>query len=340
MKDAVVFALKVAVGVGLVVWLVWQEDPARVWQHVRDANILLLLVAFALYLVAILLGAYKWRVLLAAQGLTAPLPDVIRATFVGLFFGNFLPSNVGGDVVRAYELSLATANGPATSASVIVDRLTGSLVFVGSAVILGIVSVVWLGEPTLVSVTLISAAVFAGGLLVFASMLSRRVARAFGWFLRLAPQLNPLHATFARIAEAFQLYRGALGAVARVAVVSLGIQCLTAVVNWIIGLSLHFDVPFVYYFVFNPLIAFILLVPITINGIGVKQMVYVFFYHTVTGHVSEAQALTLSLLMHSIVIVSGLLGGVAWLTRPRVAAAPRPTRSLPANVAGVQGGAP
>src|SRR5207249_5211049 len=120
----------------------------------------ILVAAFGLYLLAITAGAYKWGILLAAQGIRVPLYYLLRYTFVGLFFGNFLPSNVGGDVVRAYDLARFTERKAVSSASVVVDRLTGLMVFIASAVVMGVIAVIWLNQPALLNVTIISAVLF------------------------------------------------------------------------------------------------------------------------------------------------------------------------------------
>lgn len=322
MNGTLGFALKLIVSVSLIGWLLWQENPARIWDMARHANLGVMALGFVLYLLAITVGAYKWGVLLQALDIRVPLVRLVRSTFVGLFFGNFLPSNVGGDVVRAFDLSQFTENGPATSASVIVDRLTGLIVFVGSAALASVITAYWLGEPVLWTIAWLSIGLFAASLGVFLAMTNRALARKARFVFQIVPRLNPVRATTARVADAFHAYNTRPLAVIYAAGLSFGTQCLTSVVNWLMSVALGFNVPFVYFFLFNSLIAFILLVPISINGIGVKQAVYVFFYSTLTGLLTESQALTMSILMHTIIISSGLLGGLVWLQRARQAKQP------------------
>ncbi|MFN8534742.1 MAG: lysylphosphatidylglycerol synthase transmembrane domain-containing protein [Dehalococcoidia bacterium] len=317
MKAALGFALRLCVSVALVTWLIYQENPAKIWAEAQRASLAVLLVAFVLYLSAISLNAYKWGVLLRAQGAEVPLGQLIRSTFVGLFFGNFLPSNVGGDAVRAFDLSRYMANGTIAATSVIVDRMTGLLVFIASAAIFGLVAAFWTGSSALWQVSILSLALFLGGALLFLGLITRSVTRQAKYLFDLIPPLNRLRMTGRMVADAFAAYRRAPGAVAWAAIVSFGIQTLTSVVNWLVGVSLGLDAPFIYFFVFNPIIAFILLVPISINGIGIQQAVYVFFYATLAGLMSESQALTMSLLMHAVIITSGLLGGLVWLQASR-----------------------
>ena len=317
MKGLPGFALRLAVGLALVGWLVYQENPAAIWAAAQRTNLAVLGLAFLLYQLAIALNAYKWGVLLRAQGVTVPFSQLLRSTFVGLFFGNFLPSNVGGDAVRAFDLSRQAGRGTASATSVIVDRITGLLVFIASAAVFGTLAALWTGASALWQVALLSLLLFLGGSLLFLALITRSVTRQARYLFVLVPQLHPLRASGRMVADAFAAYRQHPRAVALACLTSFAIQTVTSVVNWLIGVSLGLDAPFIYFFVFNPIVAFVLLVPIAINGIGVQQAIYVFCYATLARLMSETEALTLSLLMHGVIITTGLLGGLVWVRAVR-----------------------
>ncbi|MCS6802184.1 MAG: lysylphosphatidylglycerol synthase transmembrane domain-containing protein [Chloroflexota bacterium] len=317
MRPLLSFLLRLTISLALVAWLIAQDNPARIAAEARGADVRIILLAFALYLLAIAMNAYKWGVLLRAQRVEVPLRQLLRSTFVGLFFGNFLPSNVGGDAVRAFDLSRSAVNGTAAATSVIVDRLVGLLVFIASAALFGTVAAMWTGATALWHVAVLSLALFAATLLLFLGLITRSVTRQARYLFVLLPPLNRLRMTGRTVADAFAAYRRAPGAIASAAAISFGIQTVTSVVNWLCGVAIGAEAPFVYFFVFNPIIAFVLLVPISINGLGVQQAVYVFFYASLAGVMSEAQALTMSLLMQGVIVGAGLLGGVAWLSALR-----------------------
>jgi uncharacterized protein (TIRG00374 family) len=332
-RSVIFFALRLGISLALVTWLVAQDNPGRIVAEARGADLRVLAVAFGLYLLAITMNAYKWGVLLRAQQAVVPLGQLIRSTFVGLFFGNFLPSNVGGDAVRAFDLSRSMANGTTAATSVIVDRLTGLLVFIASAAIFGTAAALWTGAPALWQVALLSLGLFVGGALLFLGLITRSVTRQARYLFALVPPLNRLRLTGRMVADSFAAYRRAPGALAWAALVSFGIQTITSVVNWLCAVAIGADAPFIYFFVFNPIIAFLLLAPISINGLGVQQAVYVFFYASLASVMSEAQALTMSFLMQGVIIGAGLLGAIAWLPAARRGrpAAQRPLSSEPAT---------
>jgi uncharacterized protein (TIRG00374 family) len=310
--------LRATISVLLIGFLLSRVDLPAVGRTFRDANLGLLVLDFFLYLGAITLGAFKWQILCRAQAIRVPFWKLLDYSFVGLFFGNFLPSNVGGDVVRAFDLSRSSGRAEAASISVLVDRIIGLLVFVGAAAFASLVALVAIRDhPEITGIAFASSGIFLGILVVFGALLSRRVSRSIGFLFRRFPQLAPLDATARRIYAALQVFRHARGALLWAALISLGIQFLTALVNYLIAVALGVPIPFVYVFLFNPLVAFILLIPISINGIGLKEAVYVFFYTTIAGLATAEQSLSLSIGLHVMIVLSGLIGGFFWLPRRR-----------------------
>ena len=144
----------------------------------------------------------------------------------------------------------------------------------------------------------------------FALLLSRRlrglISRLFTWRL-----LAPLAPMWERVSDAFNAYRFKYGALALAFGVALvGIAC-TSAVNWCLSQSMGGQMSLPVILLFNPLIALVLMVPISIGGIGVSQTAYPFFYGL--AGVPAAHALAVSLLMQAVMIVASLPGGVFWL---------------------------
>ena len=114
--------------------------------------------------------------------MATPFADLLAYTFVGLFFGNVLPSNLGGDVVRAYDLAAATRRTEDAAISVLVDRLMGLVAFFAAAVVMAVLTLILLGgslelEQIVIWVLagLWCAAVRAGAALQPAAHLPRRL---------------------------------------------------------------------------------------------------------------------------------------------------------------------
>ena len=310
MKPVIWNLLKVGVTVAIIVFLFARVNVAVMAQHLAQANIALLFLALALYFLAIVLGAMKWQALVRAQNLNVPLGDLLSYALVGLFFGNLLPSNVGGDVVRAYGLVRVTNRAEAAAISVLVDRLMGLVAFLGAAVIMAALAAVTLTRGAELEQIEI-ATVITAALLIFASALlfSRRVSQRAKRLFDFAP-LARLQPIAERVYHALQVYRHSYRALATNLILSAGIVVVTTLVWYTVALALGMNLSIFYFFLFNPLIAFVLLIPISFNGLGPKEATAIFFFGLV-GMPSEI-ALSMSLIFHLLIVLTSLPGGILW----------------------------
>jgi uncharacterized protein (TIRG00374 family) len=310
MKNTIWTFAKIGITIAIIVFLFARVDLAVMAQQLARANAGLLFVALALYFVAILLNAVKWQGLVRAQGIRAPFGNLLTYLLVGLFFGNVLPSNVGGDVVRAYGLVRASGRAEAAAISVLVDRLMGLVAFLGAAVVMAVLAAVTLARGAELEqieiATVIVAAIFILG---SALMFSRRVSQRVKLIFALAPfqRIQPIAQ---RVYHALQVYRHSYRALALNVALSACIVVVTTLVWYAVALALGLDVSVFYFFMFNPLIAFVLLIPISFNGLGPKEATAVFFFGLI-GVPSEI-ALAMSLIFHLIVVLTSLPGGVLW----------------------------
>lgn len=329
MKRHLFNLLKLLVTLTLIAFLVTRVDLAKFGAVLAQVQPLPLVLALALYSFAIVIGALKWQILVKAQDIDAPLGALLSFSLVGLFFGNVMPSNVGGDVVRAYDLARATrGRAEAAAISVLVDRLLGLFAFLGAAVIMAVLATAMLARAAEIEELEIATAL-AAGVFIFALALlfSRRVSRRAAFLFERQPftRLKPL-AT--RIYHALQVYRFRYRALALNVLLSATIVVLTAFVWYTVGLSVGIvNVPFFYFLLFNPLIAFVLLIPISFNGLGPKEAAAIFFFGLI--NVPQEQAFSMSLLFHVIIVVTSLPGGFLWLRARNLL--PQPNVERPAE---------
>jgi len=318
LRNKLINVLKVVISLGLITIALWRVDLAKVAAQLVSAQMGYILVAVLLYTVAIIINGVKWQILLRAQGVQVPFGPLLQFLYAGFFFNNFLPANVGGDVIRGYGLARYTDRTADAAVSVVVDRIVGLIAYMSTAAVAAIVAVNLTGLAALERVewvAFVALAVLAG---TFALLLSRRlrglISRLFTWRL-----LAPLAPTWTRLSDAFNAYRFKYGALAAAFGVALvGIAC-TSLVNWCLSQSMGGQMTLPVIFLFNPLIALVLMVPISIGGIGVSQAAYPFFYGL--AGVPAAHALAVSLLMQAVAIIASLPGGVFWLLWKRQAPA-------------------
>lgn len=325
MKDKLILALKLVISLGLLAILFYlflskPQDRELLFTALTTAHYGYLLLALALFVLAVISNAVKWYILLKAQGIPVPLTALINYTFVGFFFNNFLPANVGGDVMRGFGLARYTARSAEAAASVVVDRVIGLMAFMFTAAIAALVAVklVPLGQATdagalsqnltqIEFIAMAGLAVIGGGLLV---LLSYRLRQIAGQLFRFT-FLRPLAPLYQRLSDAFGAYRYQYGALLAAFTVGVVTVLLTGLVDLAIVAGLRGQIDPIYIFLFNPIIAVALIVPISIGGLGTGSVLYVYFYGLVG--VPEALAFALSLIKQAVVYVGSLPGAMLWL---------------------------
>jgi len=310
LRDKLVNLLKIVISIGLVAWAFAKIDLQQVGAQLATANPWLVLAALALFELAIIINGLKWQVLLHAQGIRVPFGALLQFLFTGFFFNNFLPANVGGDVIRGYGLARYTDRAAGAAVSVVVDRIVGLIGYMSTAFVAAVIVVNLNSGEDLQQLEWVAFVALLALLVGFATLLSRRV-RALMSRLFALRWLSPLAPLWNRISSAFDAYRFQYRALAiAFGLGLLGIVC-TAFVNWLLSQSMGGLMPLPTIFLLNPLIALVLMLPISIGGIGVSQAAYPILYGL--AGVPPSHALAVSLLMQAIVILGSLPGAFFWL---------------------------
>jgi glycosyltransferase 2 family protein len=301
--------VRLIVALGLLTWLLWLSDPAEIWRVAASARAVPLLVAIGLTLFDRALMAWRWLALLApVPADTRPsLGRLMRIFFVSTFVGTFLPASVGGDLVRAYALSSERVPMPLSVASVAMDRALGVM----SILLLGGISV-WAAPeraPAGVAMVLWLGALACAALAIV--VFSRPAARLLAGAVSRVPWSGVRRLT-TRLLEAVREYRHHHAALARVLAASVGVQVLRVTQAYFLGVALGIPSPLSAYFVAIPVVLLIMLLPITMNGIGTSQAAFIWCFGAMG--VGRPEAFALSILFIALGIVGNLPGGLLYAT--------------------------
>jgi hypothetical protein len=293
--------VRVLISVGALIFLFWQLDPVTILAELRQAELRYLLAALGLFVLSLVIRAWRWFVLLRSLDPSVPFARLLRLYFVGQFFSSFLPSQFGGDAVRALELTQDTASAAAVG-TVLLDRMTGllTLFVIGLGVLPFQLDQL---EPVLI-VLLVGVA--GGGLLVGGLILEGRLLRRLTARLP-APlsltQQGPLAKVYAAITGCgWPAVLSAMG-------ISFAFNMLNVLINWLCGRAVGIDVPLGYFFAVTPLLSVSGLIP-SIGGWGVREMVSTAIFAPVGAEREVAAALGASIGL--VTLVAGLLGGVVY----------------------------
>jgi hypothetical protein len=302
--------VRLAVASGLTALVLWRSDPRAVLNAAAGARLVPILIAAGLVLFDRALMAYRWLVLLRPLPAVTrpPFRDVMRVFFVSTFVGTFLPASVGGDAVRAYALAQLNVPAADSVASVLMDRVLGVLSLLLMALV-GLLIVRSLAANPVIQLSLVATTVVcaATALLVFsesADRAARRLMAILPW--------QRLRRVGHALLESIQRYAAHHGALANVLAGSIGVQVLRVVQAYFLGRSLGIDSSLALYFGFIPLILLVMLLPVTVNGIGTSQAAFVWFFGQ--AGVGRPEAFALSVLFVALGVVGNLPGGLLYAT--------------------------
>ncbi|MHB0976313.1 MAG: lysylphosphatidylglycerol synthase transmembrane domain-containing protein [Candidatus Aquicultorales bacterium] len=297
--------VKIAVSLSLVGLLIARSDIHRYASLLGSASPLYLGLALAVTVLSILVSAYKWRFLVLAQGFSVPLKRLVSTYFVGLFFNNFMPTSIGGDVVRIYDLRKMIDDGPAATASVVAERVLASFTL-GLIVVCGFV---WGSGPVSRYSALICVFVLvcvAGFVLLFqAGRLGSVLARSENAILKKAK------GTFDSMRSCVE----PTPSLVKVLVYSLVFQLMVVAINALIIKALGLSVPGGFVLLAVPVIFAVTMLPVSLNGLGLRETMYAYFFSQVGLSVEESVAI--SLFFFLIVTAVSLIGGVIFALRKR-----------------------
>jgi uncharacterized protein (TIRG00374 family) len=302
-----VFLGKLVVSALLLTILFWRVDRPTVLRTVQALPLKVFLGCAALYTLGYLISTLRWQRLLLAEGIRLPLWRLTLVYFEAAFFNLFLPTLIGGDIVRGYTIYRITQGHDASIPSILVDRLSGFAALVGIALIaLGLASR-QVRDPQVAVMILAVAVAFSA---VIAVLLHDRMKERASGLLRIV-RLTRFQAKLQGMVEALQRYRGHRRALGQAIALSVLLQALIIVTYYLIGAGLNLGVPIAYFFLYVPLITFVAMLPVSVAGLGVREGGAVYFFAKVG--VDAASALTMSLVWFSLTLVVSGLGGLAFL---------------------------
>lgn len=311
-----VFAVKIALSLALFAYVVAKVSPGNVWAVVRRADPTILGAAAALFVLSNLIGSWLWCRLLRAQGVAISYQKAAAYYFVGLFFNNFLPSNIGGDIARISDASKHAPHVSSVFSATLMDRLLGVLAIALLAVLASFAS---LDRFHLYAIYGAIVLIFLLALGLFLSIFNRSVLKAFEWpFRKLG--LRTVEAAIGRLLDDLHGFRNQGPALRAAFLATTLVQISRIYVHYLVGLSLGVRLAAGYYFLFVPVLAALVSLPISVNGLGIREGASVVLFQM--AGLTREQAFTVPFLTYLMSVVVSLLGGFIFVTRsPRRALA-------------------
>jgi glycosyltransferase 2 family protein len=290
---------------GLLVYLLlFRIDFDLVQEIIPQTRLWIIAAAFVLFLARNLLAALRWQVLLSAKGYTVTLAALTRFYLLGNFFGLLLPTAIGGDIARGYYSYRAGISKKDSISAIVTERALG----IAAMMVFALVSVFW-GSALIDSAPvkiiiivpstfcLLALLLFFGTKLNISTRLPGFVGRKLDKLLNLIDSIRQYNASPRVLIAAF--------------VYSILYQVTGIVSVYLIAIGIGSSLAFVYFLMLLPVVWLMSMIPVSLNGLGIREGTFVFLFVSV-GLTRETAVIISSIsLLQS--VAQGMIGGLFFL---------------------------
>jgi glycosyltransferase 2 family protein len=302
------------VSAALLYFVLRSIDLPAFWDRVKGMNPIWILLALVAYALTQSISVWRWNRLLRAQHIEVEPRRLTESIWVSMFFNNFLPSNIGGDVVRIADTAPAAGSKTLATTVILVDRaigLTALLIIASSGAL--IASMLGVHVPGARWLWIASAAAAVAAIFVIA--MPQLVADALGHALHPVRALQKpwLTERAQRLEDAVIRFRNAPAAIGGALAGALLVQITIVAFYLLTAEGLSVPLPMFLGAVLIPVSLVVQMAPISINGFGVREAVFAFFFRRY-GLPPDA-AVALSLVSTGMVMGLSLVGGLLFLRR-------------------------
>lgn len=302
--------LRVAVSGLLIIILLYimRDKYGLIGQALKKTNPALFAAGLVAYAAAIIVSAIRFKLIIASQDkMPVTFGETTQLTFIGYFFNNFLPTAIGGDIVKAYYLSRKSSERIASFTTVFVDRFIGlvtmifmafgALLFMhGNAVDSGVRGKIYI----------ITAMAAAGLVLVSSKSLAKKLS-----FLLVL--VRPIEERLKGLYNAINHYRNHGKLMAQSFAISVASQMLFFIAIGFLAASINSRMSLQDILMRIPIISMMSLLP-SLNGFGPREFATKLLFGPLIGDVN---AVAVSILWDAVLLLISLAGGVIYALGPR-----------------------
>ena len=292
--------------IALLFWAV-REDIRKIIHVLQNINRRLLLVAVTIFLFTVFVLARRLQIIFGAEGIPLKFFDSSNLTFIGYFFNNFLPTSVGGDIVKAMCASRVTNEPVKSVTSVLMDRIFGLFTFI---MIPSVSLLFFLKEIQDPKVPILVYSFLAFSILFFFLLFNRNMARRFRFIETLLNYVK-LGSKVRKVYEGLHKFKDQKMLIANAMLLSIVGQSVNIFVLYILAVAMGVQVNIVYFFLLVPVVHLISMVP-SLNGLGVREWAYIKF---LSPYIGREYAAAIGILWLSLLLLLSVIGGLIYLFR-------------------------
>lgn len=287
---------------------IMRDKYSQIVKALGNANPLLILTGLLAFICAISIASVRLKLIVDAQeNIPINFREALSLTFIGYFFNNFLPTSIGGDVMKAYYLSKKTSEKTGPFAAVFVDRIIGLI----TMIFMAFIAILLVGNRVIDSTTqkmIYLITLFAALGILF--MTNKSFAKKFSIVLRF---LKPVEDKLRKAYHGIHKYKHHKILILQSLIISTISQVMFFVTIGILALSIGVRIPGLEILLRMPIISMMSLLP-SINGLGVRESSTVLLFKSFIG---TENAFVVSILWLFILFLVSLAGGVIYAVSPQ-----------------------
>ena len=306
-KKSIFLIIKYSVSIGLILFLLLNADVKSLLSAVSQTDIFLFIFAVSIGFLTILIRSYKWQLLLKIQGAGLSLRYIVAVTFMSLFFNNFAPGSLGGDAFRVHKTMNNSNFKLGAVSSIIMERLTGLVMLFFMVLSFGLCNL-FMAKPFLTGDQFFLLIIYGIGFLFIAYVL---------YIVLIRTHKLALLSKFPKIVQLMQDFKQSINVHKnhkKVILSCLGLSFIFFIANTIamyfFALSANQRINFLQLAFAVPLIAFISLIPISVNGIGLQEGAFFLFFDKIG--IDSESALLIALLPRIAMFIFSLVGAIIY----------------------------
>lgn len=308
MKKRLHFFLRLLISIGICLFLFWwmRDKIANTFTTLKTTDLRLFFIAFVINVLGLIICSARFKIVLFAQKIYFSLVETTKLTFIGVFFNNFLPTSVGGDAVKGYYASKKTGRTLESFSAVVADRFVGLV----TLALISFISLAFLGKYIDSRIKWLVLIMFSTVILLLFVLLNKTLLKKIDLILNKIPFLRR-KSRRQRLTVILQNYKKNRRVLYSAIVFSLIGQATYIITTYLLAKSLSLSIPLKMFFLFLPIIGIFSMLP-SLNGLGIREGAYVYFFGSIT---RPENALALSFLWIAMLMGSSIIGAIIYITK-------------------------
>ena len=310
MNKKIANIIRILVSFSLISFLIYRnkDNFGSIISVLKNINIPFLIIAVVLYTLALTVIPFRWGILLKANNFFVPKSFLLQSAFIGFFYNNLLPTNIGGDFYRVYDLHKnKDVSINENISAVVMERIIGGvtgIIFLVFSFSFGIFK--YLARGTIIGLIVSLSIIVVLFMALFIPVLFKIdvLTAKYKIFSKIRPRLKSFH-------QILISYRHKLRYLFISFLYSFLLQLIFIISYYFVSLSLGLNLKFSMFFFVVPFASLASGIPISIGGIGIRENALVFIIKSFG--IAESQAVLFSFMILFIILFNSLLGALVYL---------------------------